>query len=315
MIGSVLATVVGGIINRMRFPHQGEGGRTVSDTVLQTFQRGCEFGLKGYPYESIRKESQSLPWNIRAFFNEGNAMGAAGRAACLFRKNPESKMTSTNYQVMRFVGYGFWNGVAEVYPIPKISEQQSYWNDIETFPKYGLLMPNGYGFARVLFRGSFDEQLKNRMIGIEDERKREAAFHGVGRVLWFLYLNNFPELKKILKENEEIAEPLAIGLGLAIAFTQIATPERILMALDHFPDAQRLNLIRGAGIALQVHAHNDPECKFHIEKTIVGEMRDWYEGAWKASDEAGNGEEWYPKYHALTKRFVQVKPFKEVNYV
>ena len=136
MIGSVLATLVGGIISRMRFPHQGEGGRAVSDTVLQTFQQGCEFGLKGYPYERVLRESQSLPWNIRAFFNEGHAMGAAGRAACLFRQNPESAMISPNYQLMRFVGYGFWNGAAAMYPLPKISEEDSYWNTIPAWQRW-----------------------------------------------------------------------------------------------------------------------------------------------------------------------------------
>ena len=201
-----------------------------------------------------------------------------------------------------------------MYPLLKISDRQSYWNEVPAFPKYGLLMPNGYGFARVLFRGDFDLQLKLKLMAIQDSRRREAAFHGVGRVLWFLCLNNFSALKKILDENNDVAEPLAIGLGLAIAFTQVATPEKILAGVGQFSDAQRPNVIRGAGIALQVHANNDPECKTNIEKIISGEMRDWYQGAWQASDEAGNGVEWYPKYHELTRRFARGKSFKDVNY-
>jgi hypothetical protein len=289
----------------MRFPHQADGGSVVSENVLKIFRRGCEIGLKGYPYDMFQKESQSLPWNIRAFFNEGHAMGAAGRAACLLRQNPETKMTSTNYQVMRFVGYGFWNGVAATYPVPRISERHSYWSEINMFPKYGLLMPNGYGFALVLFRGNFDQHLKRRLLAIEDEQRRNAVFHGVGRVLWFLYLNNFDALKSVLEEHDDVAEPLAIGLGLAIAFTQVAAPEKILQALDQFPDSHRMHLIRGVGIALQVHANNDPECKLNIERTTKGEMREWYEGAWQASDDAGNGEEWYPEYHELTRTSVE----------
>lgn len=304
MVGALLTKLVGGVISRMQFPHQAEGGRAVSDMVLKTFGRGSELGLKGYPYQTVLRESQSLPWNIRAFFNEGHAMGSAGRAACMFRQNPETRMTSIDYELMRFVGYGFWNGVAATYPVPGISERRSYWQDISVFPKYGLLMLNGYGFALTLFRGIFDQQLKRKLMSMNDTRRREAAFHGVGRVLWFLYLNNFHALKNIMEEHEEIAEPLAIGLGLAMAFTQVATPEKILRSLDHFSDAQRMHLIRGAGIALQVHANNDPECRSNIEKMITGEMRDWYEGAWQASDDAGSGEEWYPRYHELTKKNV-----------
>ena len=54
---------------------------------------------------------------------------------------------------------------------------------------------------------------------------------------------------------------------------------------------------------MQLHAQNDPECKKMVEHLINGEMRDWYEGAWNASRDAGEGEEWYPKYHELTRRF------------
>ncbi|HTK83176.1 MAG TPA: DUF1702 family protein [Bacteroidota bacterium] len=308
MIGSILANIVGGVIHRMRFPHQGEGGRAVSDTVLTTFQRGSELGLKGYAYEAVRNESLSLPWNVRAFFNEGHAMGAAGRSASLFQANPESMMSSSDYEVMRFVGYGFWNGVAAIYPVRRISEKASYWNTIETFPKYRLLMPNGHGFAYVLFRGSFDQQAKRLLMSVDGEDERRAMCHGVGRVLWFLYLNNPQALNNILAEHDDIAEHLAIGLGLAIAFTQAATPEKILRSIDEFPEVHRRNLVRGAAIALQVHANNDPECRKHVE-AITGEMREWYEGARQASDAAGNGEHWYPMYHELTKNFASTKAY------
>jgi len=40
---------------------------------------------------------------------------------------------------------------------------------------------------------------------------------------------------------------------------------------------------------------------------MTGEMLEWDEAACQASDDAGNGEEWYLRYHELTKRFVQVK--------
>src|ERR1051326_2711560 len=304
MIGSLLSWQGGRGVDRMRFSHPGESGRAVSDNVLRTFREGSQIGLKGEPFDLFLKKSQAIPWNMRAFFNEGHAMGMAGRSACSFRRsNPELPMKSVNYQVMRFVGYGFWNGVATVYPVRWISEEGSYWKEISIFPKYRLLMSNGYGFASVLFRGEFDKKTKEDILTIDDPRRREAVFHGVGRVLWFLYLNNVPALTTLLDEHEDIVEPLAIGLGLAIAFTQVATPENIIRTLDQFPESRRPHLIRGIGIALQVHAQNDPECRSTIEKTVTGELRNWYEGACRASEEAGNGGEWYPKYHELTLGF------------
>ncbi|MBI1805533.1 MAG: DUF1702 family protein [Ignavibacteria bacterium] len=303
MLATFLSRWVGRVIKQMRFPMQGEGGQKISDLVLHTFREGCEMGLQGHSYEIMLQVSQSLPWHLRAFFHEGHAMGTAGRHACSLRKvNPERSMKSTNFQVMRFVGYGFWNGVAATYPTPRIPERKELWSDVPVFEKYHLLMSNGLGFSTVLFAGKFDQRLRKRFLAIDDVQQRDAIFHGVGRVLWFLYLNNFKALQDILTRNDDIVEPLTIGLGLAIAFTQVATPDMIKRALDQFPDGRRRHLMRGVGIAFQVHGQNDPECKDNIEKKIAGEMRDWYEGACHASDEAGNVAEWYPKYHELTKR-------------
>ena len=303
-VGSVLAWWVGKVIRGMRFPSQGEGGGSISHAVLQAFERGCALGLRGSAYEGILIESQALPWNLRAFFNEGHAMGSAGRAACSLRRlNPELSTGSSNYQVMRFVGYGFWNGVAAAYPVPSLTEADSYWQDVPQFRKYRLLMSNGFGFSTVLFAGAFDDRKKHRFLAIGDVRRREAVFHGVGRVLWFLYLNNFKALRAILDEHESVSEPMTVGLGLAIAFTQVAAPDHILRAIGSFPESRQLHLIRGAGIALQVHAGNDPECRYRIEQGLRGETREWYEGACRASAEAGDGAEWYPKYHEMTKQF------------
>ncbi len=278
----------------------------ISQNVLQTFSRGCKIGLKGDANDRFQKEARSLPWNLRAFFHEGHAMGAAGRAACSVRKkNPESMMPSTNYQVMRFVGYGFWNGAAKVYPAPSLPDDRSYWKDVPAHEKHRLLMANGVGFSVVLFAGKFGREIERRFFAEKDAEWREALFHGVGRVLWFLYMNNFPALREILEENPDVAEPLGIGLGLAIAFTQVATPGKILQAIDPFEPSDQVNLKRGAGIALQVHAGNDPECRAQVERLMKGDLLDWYEGASEAASAAGEGADWYPKYHEGTKRFAE----------
>ena len=315
MTGKILAYFVGRIIERMRFPHQGEGGEATSDRVLTMFRRGALLGLHGTTMDDCRRESLTIPWNSRAFFNEGHAMGCAGRQVCsLNRQNPEPGAPK-DYEIMRYVGYGFWNGVRGTYPVPRIADHGPYWNNVPLSSKYHLLMENGEGFALVLFRGEFTEEIKQRIIRETEKRKQEALLHGVGRVLWFLYLNNYSALNTILNENGTLAESLGIGLGLAIAFTQVATPDKILQSIEKFPDEHRMHLIRGAGIAFQVHAQNDPECRKNVEQLVHGEMRDWYEGAWTASRDAGDGEEWYPKYHELTKRFSLTADMKDVNHV
>ncbi len=293
------------MIRRMEFPYQAKDGWVVSNGILQTFSRGCTIGLRGYAYDIFQKEAQSLPWNLRAFFHEGHAMGAAGRSACSLRKqNPELTMQSQDYQVMRFVGYGFWKGVAMTYPAPRLPENGWYWKDVPSYLKCRLLIANGLGFSMVLFARKFDQNMKRRLLAQQDARWQEALFQGVGRVLWFLYLNNFLVLREVLAGNTDVAEPLGIGLGLAIAFTQITTPDRILHAVGEFGPSDQRNLKRGAGIALQVHASNDPECKVWVERIIKGDLINWYEGASDAALSAGEGADWYPRYHELTKRFV-----------
>jgi len=315
MTGKILSYFVGRVIERMRFPHQGEGGEATSSRVLTAFRRGAILGLNGGTMNDCNRESLTIPWQTRAFFNEGHAMGCAGLQACsLQKRNPEVD-APVEYEVMRYVGYGFWNGVAGKFPVPHLPVSGSYWNDIRHFSKYRLLMANGFGFSLVMFRGGFTDAIKERVLREQDHRKQEAMLHGVGRVLWFLYLNNTSELEKMLDENATFSESLAIGLGLAMAFTQAATPDKIVQSIEKFPDAHRVHLIRGAGIALQVHAQNDPECKKNVEQLIQGEMREWYEGAWKASNDAGSGEEWYPKYHELTKSSSGTMKVKHLSQV
>ena len=121
-------------------------------------------------------------------------MGCAGRTACSLKKrNPEVSVL-VDYEVMRYVGYGFWNGVAAKFPVPRIETGGSLWNGVKHFPKYHLLMANGYGFSLVMFRGGFTKAIKEMIVQEHDRRKRDAILHGVGRVLWFLYLNNYSAL-------------------------------------------------------------------------------------------------------------------------
>ena len=122
MIGEPLAYFVGRVIDRMRFPHQDAGGTAISERVLTLFRSGAVLGLKGGMMDACRNESRYLPWNLRAFFNEGHAMGCAGRQVCSFvKRNPEAE-APREYEIMRYIGYGFWNGVKGKYPVPRVPE-------------------------------------------------------------------------------------------------------------------------------------------------------------------------------------------------
>ncbi len=286
----------------MRFPFQEPGSAETTDKVLQAFGDGASLGLRNAAAARVRQTADALPWHAKAFYYEGHAMGVAGRSAMrLQRYQPERIFDSADFRVMRFVGYGFWNGAGTRYPAPRLRSDDSYWIDCPWYPKYRPLIYNGFGFATVMFRGILDDQARKAIEALPGAEEREAAYHGVGRVLWFLYMNNFQALRTVLDAHPEQAEALGLGLGLAMGFTQASAPDRILQAVDHFRGTQREYLLRGVGIALEVHSSNSDEGRFHIESAIDGELRRRYEQACQASTAAGNGAAWYTQYHGLTR--------------
>ena len=283
MLAFLLSGLVGRLMRRLKFPHQVEGA-IVSSKVMDSFERGCVLGMRGASPEKVQKQVGITPWDLRAFFCEGHAMGAAGRSVLSIRRtNPEVPFPGADYNVLRYIGYGFWDGVARKYLLPTLPNAASYWEDVTQYDGYRYLIPNGFAFSTVLLAGRLTPQIKSQLKALKDEQATEAALQGAGRALWFLYLNNFEALRNVVLENEEIAKPLSIGLGVAIAFTQIATLDTIEPALDALPSFYRRELAGGVGIALEIHANNEPTNRAEVEKRLTGNLRDWYDAAFMAA--------------------------------
>jgi Protein of unknown function (DUF1702) len=253
--------------------------------------------LSGAKPDRVARAAAAFPWDRRAFFHEGHAMGSVGRAALSFRSSPEAAFAVRDFPFLRSFGHGLWDGVAAAFRLPRIAEDAPFWDAAPESERYRPVRADGRGFAAVLFTGRWSPEVRERLAAPQtDARRRQAALLGAGRALWYLHLGDGPPLAAALAESPALAEPLAVGVGFAMAFTQVAEPARIQRCIDRLPARYRPDLRRGAGIALQVHAAGEPAGRAEVERRLEGAPRAWYEAACRAALRAGGGADWYGRY-------------------
>lgn len=284
MITRLLAAWFRHDIDRLVFPDQTEAGRARFREVFGCVRDGGVLGLQGCPEHELLARAAALPWHLRPFFHEGHAIGHAGRVACSWRRrNPEAAFDSAANRPIRFLSYGYWVAIAERYPLPSWPIDGARWRDEPQHPRYRRLMLNGLGFARVLLHGRFDAGLAQRIARDVAPDDRPALWHGVGRVLWFLHLGNPAALARLLERHADLAEALAVGIGVAVCFTQVTDLALVQATLDALPARLRPWLCSGAGIALRFHAVNDAQAEAALEGNLGLPLRAWYLAARTAS--------------------------------
>src|SRR5438093_786791 len=290
VIGALVSRVLEWNGRRLRFPAQGAGDAAATEEILTSFALGSRLALHPVDYREFCKRAARIPWHLRAFAHEGHALGVAARLALrLDRSNPVLGFPVAEYTFPRFLGFGFWNGACTRYPAPTLGPNAPCWVGVPDFAKYRPLLHNGYGFSSVLLRGRFDGRARARLLEVESAEEQEAALHGAGRALWFLYMNNCPVLRHVLDETGAIQPALGVGLGFAIGFTLARIPGEIARVLASFPPHQGNYLRAGVGIALQVHACNDPEARDAVERLAEGDLSECYRTACEAARAAGDG--------------------------
>lgn len=284
-------------LDRLRFPEQTAAGRALFEEVFGTVRDGGVLGFQGVAESRMLACARRLPWHLRPFFHEGHAIGHAGRVACsIGRRSPEASFATSANQCIRFLSYGYWVAISERYPLPSWPVEGGFWAEEPGHARYRRLMLNGLGFGRVLLAGGFDRATVDRLVLGHGEDDRRAILHGVGRVLWFLHLGNPASLSRILAAHGDLAEPLAVGLGVAICFTQATRLDAVRETLAALPADLAPALWSGAGIALRFHSVNDPEAEAALEPGLAEDFRPWYLAARSASLEP-RGErddvDWY----------------------
>jgi|GEM_PF-3919319 len=283
------------LLRSVSFPHAAPRSAAAIREILGAFEAGLHAWTRG-PDAALRA-AEGVAWDRREFFWEGAAAAAAALHA--FRRapgNPDAALRAIDtHRQMHFAGYGFWNGVAHAARLPPLRLDAGAWRDVPEFARYGPLVAGGAAFALAVRRGAPDARARAWPVP-PNAGWREGAVHGQGRALWFLHMHDAPALCAAAARVPGDAAALLEGVGIAIAFTQIAHPEAIAAAVAAFPPEPRAIVTRGACVALVQIADDDPAAAAAARAAAAGPLRRPYERCLAAAAHAGDGPGWYLRY-------------------
>jgi len=295
LLGRMLSGVVPWRMRRLEFSEQlDEAARENSRTIIEIFLIAARAGLREESAEALMALEAAQPWFRRQFFWEGHAFGVAALHACAHSRGaPEPRYHAPGFRFMFFTGVGFWNGVAGRSRLPQVSLAEERWGDVADKVGCRPLLAGGVSFGAVSELGRLDRALLESLGAQGDRWWRRGVYQGAGRAAWFLYMRNMARLNQMFADIEgwgEDAVSVAEGLGLAITYTQLGEPERILPCLEALPEALQAPLRRGARLCLAAAVSDDPRIEPHIA-AMPDPLVGWFEEGRAALAEAGRGAE------------------------
>ena len=272
MLTGILDWTVRTYMKRVTLPDQvGAASARNTREVIDSFCEGASCALRRP--DQAEAAAQTIRWNRREFFWEGVGFGQAVRHSFSLRRGTPDRFTDVKrYRLMYFTGYGFWKGVAAVHHMPSFSIDPRRWESVEDFPRYAPLVAGGISFGMILAKRRFDEGIVAKVPVMPLDGWETGIAHGCGRALWFLYMNDFVTLEKVVRAHARHSEELLEGLGIAIAFTQMAEAERIMPCIRAFPADLQAPVLRGAGVAL-AQAEDQSIVREHMAAARVGALK------------------------------------------
>ena len=195
------------------------------DSVLSSFIGGFNVAITARTNQAWRRYCDGLPVLYQPFAHEGAAMGDTLRHAFRYdaaafenevvRRRPE-------YRYLYYVGLGFWSGMRR-HGATHLSRVVAGLD-----PLHRYLCYDGYGFQCAFFDYRRDRSALRRLDAL-DGYARNAAYQGVGRAFYFLFMERPDMLIEHTRAQGEHAIDVAGGLGLAAAFVN---PDRLDVAQE-----------------------------------------------------------------------------------
>ncbi len=240
------------------------------DTVLRSFAGGFNAMLTSPTPTGWEDYCNSLPVLYQPFGHEGAAMGFV--PARLFRYDPadfENHIVK-HYPGMRYlyyVGLGFWSGMRDHSParLARIAAALD--------PLHKYLCYDGYGFKRAFFDYPTNAQAFDRLNEL-DGYARSAAYQGVGRAFYFLFMDDPDTLVEHISKLGRHAPDAAAGLGLASVFVN---PDQLAKAqelAERIPAEWRAQFHLGMCFALKARSINNNEQFDRDLGNVPGPTRD-----------------------------------------
>lgn len=195
------------------------------DTILPSFARGFNAMITAPSEAGWRSYCESLPVISQPFAHEGAAMGYTLRH--LFRFDPTDfteRMVKRQpgFRYLYHVGLGFWSGMRN-HDAHKLSRLVHGLD-----PLHRYLCYDGYGFKHAFFDYPKDVDRLGRLDLLEGYA-RNAAYQGVGRAFFFLFMGRTHLLIEHVRGLGAHAKDAAAGVGLATAFVN---PDRLEVAQE-----------------------------------------------------------------------------------
>ena len=193
------------------------------NALLRSFSGGFNAMITKPSLAACRGYCESLPALFRPFAEEGMAMGYTLRH--LFRYDAsafeaEIVKPRPEFRYLYYVGLGFWSGMRNHDPQRLVQVTSG----LDRLHRY--LCFDGYGFKHAFFDYQKDPE-RLRRLDVLEGYARNTAYQGVGRGLWFLYVDSPELLIEHIGRLGDRAIDAAGGVGLASAFVN---PDRLEVA-------------------------------------------------------------------------------------
>ncbi|BBM87373.1 DUF1702 family protein [Candidatus Uabimicrobium amorphum] len=288
MIRSLLAAAVNSSLQKFMKTQP----QNIQDTLF-SLQQGISDGIHELDAEKILANQRQFPWYKQLFYREGYAMGLAFLHVIKLRPgNPDKRHDLPLFRIMHYTGYGFYNGLAKF--SRKVPFVAPYWRDIEDYDEFYPFLIGGETFGKTIARKKWDRKFVEKFdVSHNYSFYREAAWHGCGRSLWFKFNHDITALVKALELYPPATQELLLGVGVAITFTQIAQPQKVIADILRFPVKYHHALKEGAGISLATMTFEHPVVTEKLKELYCNELQPYFSNALHWGETLPFDSDWY----------------------
>src|SRR5262249_4493704 len=130
----------------------------------------------------------------------------------------------------------------------------------------------GDAFCRTLLQQRVSPDFFRSFEQAADPLSTIAAWHGCGRALWFCWTGDSEMLTSVLQSYAPASTALSLGLGMAITFTQIASPDRGLRSIDGFPTSLHDLLMQACAVTVAILIEENPLERDRLHALYAGAL-------------------------------------------
>ena len=235
-----------------------EHARTLLAHLGAAFFEGYE-SMLGRSMAEVARRGEGVAAHYRPFYFEGAALGYLPRGYYtagfdLARAESVLLAMEPRQRYLYYVGLGFWYGVRHARRPERLRELTA-----RLPPLYAPLCLDGFGFKIGLFDAPRDRRAIE-CFGRAGTAERPFLYQGLGRSMFFHSLHDPSEFERQAERlDPERRGDLEFGGALALGFTHVDRPERIVLHVDQAPSAaRRADRLTGITWALTAREMTNP---------------------------------------------------------